>query len=160
MYWKYRVALIFCGSKVSQILRILNHSQNYFSKNFDTSKLSHNVRNGLTVSISTSSSKVDWYYPGTILLGPQGELLKEVPLSLIFEASTKIEAVLQSSTAGMKVARRAYLQISTEKEAKIGQCTAELRFGTVLCYGASSTSHYIIAGLAYWAASIREIVSM
>ena len=37
----YGIALIFRGSLNLRISRVWNRSQNYFSENFDTSKLSH-----------------------------------------------------------------------------------------------------------------------
>ena len=40
-YTIYRIALIFRGSLILRISRISNRSRNYFSENFDTSKLSH-----------------------------------------------------------------------------------------------------------------------
>ena len=40
-YYYYRIVLIFRGSLILRISRIWNRSRNYFSENFDTSKLSH-----------------------------------------------------------------------------------------------------------------------
>ena len=103
-YWKFCIALMFCIPKFSQILQTWNCLQKDFSEDYGTLKLSHNnnIKNGSTVSFSTSLSKADWNYPGTILVNTQGAFLKKVFSSLIFKANTKTEAVLKSSTAGWR----------------------------------------------------------